>query len=284
MLTYAAVIPGEGYSFDIDRIAVASNGTDDHRQRRDVISNMAFTGHMQNMVFGGLKLFELVQRQQSSGGSELPDGVASVFNSGELTAAEKPIPLHPVTFKSFSASYALLPTIDTQHSNGSLHIMFRTTHPDAFLFFNDGTPPDFMAVEMINGRLRLSANNGGGHVEVYHPTVGLNDNAWHFVAVRQISARTFSFTIDEVRSKDLNLTAKVNTFDLIGPLYVGGLPDDVVDPDNPLSKTIVSRSFSGCLASVTIDAKLYDIMEHTADSTAFIVPGCHSKKSFFDLK
>lgn len=273
-----AVIPGEGYSFDIDRIAVANNGTDDLRQRRDVTSNMAFTGHMQNMVFGGLKLFELVQRQQSNGGSELPDGVASVYNSGELTVAEKPIPLHPVTFKSLSLPYASLPTMNTHQSNGSIQVMFRTARPDALLFFNDGTPPDFMALELIKGRMRLSANNGGGNVTVLHPKVGLNDNTWHLVAVRQIDANKFNFTIDDVQSQDLNLTAKSNTFDLIGPLYVGGLPENVFDPESPLGKAIVKRSFSGCLASVTVDAKLYDVMQYAAESSGLIVPGCHSKK------
>jgi len=237
---------------------------------------------MQSMKFGQLNVFELIQQQHLNGGDqgELPQGVATVFNTGELSDAEKPIPLHPVTFKSHTTSSVRLPTINTQHSNGSLQMMFRTVEPDALLFFDEGTAPDFMAAELDGGRLRLSANDGGGSVTIVHPKAELNDNTWHLVEVRQTSAKSLSLWIDGTRSADLIMTSKMNTFDLIGPLYVGSLPDSVADVDVPpqTGRTTMHRSYVGCLATVNVDGTLHDVMQHvTMSLAAFVVPGCHSE-------
>lgn len=271
------MIQGEGYSFDIDRLVVANSDIVDAepRRRRQLNAN-AFTGHMQNMMFGPLNVFELIQRTQVAG-AELPDGIATVFSTGELTNVSKPIPLYPVTFKPHAVAYVSLPSFDARQSNGSLRVMFRTVQQNALLLYNDGTAPDFLAVRLIGGRLRLSANDGGGSVELVHPAVELCDNRWHVVDVRQLSAKSFSLAVDG-ESSVLNLTTKMNTFDLTGPLYVGGLPDRLRDSDSPHAALRDVPSYSGCVGTVTISDVIVDVMLNVSEaSSASVVPGCHSE-------
>lgn len=273
----AAIIPGEGFSFDIDRISIANGGTDDHRQRRQVTSSYAgYTGHVRNVIIDDLKLLEIIQQHRADG-VELPPGVASVFNTGELTDVEKPIPLNPVTFKSHRSASLPLRSVNAEHSNGSLQVMFRTVEADSLLFFNDGVVPDFLAAELIGGQLWLSANDGGGHVTIGHPKTALDDNAWHLVVVEQLTAKSFRLTVDGVRSDDLHLTTKMNTLDLTGPLFVGGVPDSVAGLDSPHGTTLSQRTYTGCLASVTVDGVLLDVAQHILESPAMVVPGCHSE-------
>jgi len=117
----AADIPGEGYTFDIDRVDIAAADNGD---------NMAFIGHMQNFIVDNVTIIELLQSHDSTD----PDDDSSpalhsvLANTGILTYRELPIPVHPVTLTAGSVdmTYLDLPTFNLSQGNATLKMMFKT--------------------------------------------------------------------------------------------------------------------------------------------------------------
>ena len=170
-------IPNEGYTLDIDKILVAAMG-------RDSDPSDSFVGYMQNFILNGYKFFELL------GPDQLPDGI-NIENTGKVTDEETLIPIYPVTFRSRTNSYSSLPTIPIT-GDTSLQFMFKTESGDGLLFYNEGRGNDYFSVELLDGRIYVSLDDGSGPKVVTANTRGrLDDNMWHNVTIRQLTAHKF---------------------------------------------------------------------------------------------
>lgn len=228
------------------------------------MSSDAYVGHIQNMLIDDIDFFDVIHEYAVDSGN-LTEGVTAVVNSGELTTIEKPIPVHTVTVRAAAGSVLMLPPLDLSHGNASLKFMFKTRLMEALLMYSEGATPDYVGVELVEGQLKVSANDGTGNVSVTVFDTQLNDAQWHLVDIRQNTTKTFNIMVD---SEHLNLTlpASRSVFELMQPLQVGG----ILHETDSLS---AQRSFAGCLATVTADGILYDL----SSMSPYITPGCLRK-------
>ncbi len=85
-------------------------------------------------------------------------------------------------------------TLPSLHAADSLDFsfMFKTTKKDGLLFYNAGRDDDFFAVELVNGYVHVSLDDGSGaRLFQLGSTKQLNDDEWHLVSVKQSGPHYF---------------------------------------------------------------------------------------------
>ncbi|XP_037079238.1 neurexin-1a-like [Pollicipes pollicipes] len=217
-------------------------------------------GQLQHFYLNGQPVLELVRQ------GRLNDTQGSArFGRRQLT------PVRPVTFQSRYSFVALRQL--RAYATVSVHFQFRTLEPSGLLLYNGGSGQDFLAVELVGGHLFYVFNLGDGAVTVRdnrHST--LNDNSWHSVTIGRPNARTHTLMVDEhtatVSSMGLN-----ENLDLQGPLYVGGVPDELY---GRLPAKIQSRfGYKGCLASLLVGGgETPDLVRYPVIPSSSVVAGC----------
>ena len=272
-------LDSEGYSLDVDAIHLARSDDADGR----------FVGLLRNFYFDRHRFFDGLDGV----GEVLPPGV-EVDNTGEVWFSETRQPVYPVTFRGSTAavgSYAVVTTLRVPGEGRPLSLMIGTSDP----MMSDGLVAcsvesvfragNFFAVELVDGGLlRVSADDGGGPVAVVSGAGSLADGRWHTVdiAIEQVRAaggrrrRTraangaaVTVLVDN-RHRD-KLAAAV---DLTGRLYVGGVPTSI---RRRLPATIrARRGFSGCLATVVVNGRLYNIPNDATFVSNSVTAGCTS--------
>jgi Laminin G domain len=136
---------------------------------------------------------------------------------------------------------------------------------------------DFFVVELINGgQLRMAADDGGGIRSVVSRSPSLSDGAWHSIDIVQTGAKTFAMRVDRKFSDVLTMVTSRNTLDLTGQLYVGGVPTSM---RARLSDGVFSKStaFSGCMASMVVNGRLFDLLNDVSYVSSSVTRGCTSK-------
>jgi len=270
---------GDGYTLDVDTIYLArTEGADD-----------AFVGLLRNFYFDQYRFFDGLP-------DHLPPGV-HVNNTGDVSLNETRQPAHPVTFRGSTAaeSYAAVSTLRVPGDGRPLSFMIRTfdpMSPDGLFAYSGGIGGDFFAVELVDGgQLRVWADDGGGTVTVVSGAGSLADGRWHSVDIvaeqvragaRQIrAADTSSLTVvvDNSYRDRLSLVGGRNTLDLVGRLYVGGVPPAVY---HRLPPTVRSRrGFSGCVATFVVNGALYNILNDATFVSDSVTAGCTGMTCFF---
>ena len=105
------------------------------------------------------------------------------------------IPMYPVTFRSRTNSYTSLPTLPITGET-SLQFMFKTTESDGLMFYNKGRGNDYFSMELVDGRLYVSLDDGSGPKVVTANSKGkLNDDVWHNVTFKQLDAHEFQVIV-----------------------------------------------------------------------------------------
>lgn len=255
-------LPGEGFTLDIDEILVAAMG-----QHSDPEVN--FVGHMQNFFFDDYRFFELLGPDVAR-----PPNINEVDNTGKVTDKEVPIAIYPATFRARTNAYITLPGAAVL---GELDIqfMFKTTEKDGIILYSRGRLGDFIAVELVNGYIHFSLDDGTGPRVIAATTPNkLNDNNWHLVQIKQIGERVFQVHVDGTMT-ELQLARGRNRVELGENMYVGGISDDELET---LPSLVASKSgFSGCIATFRVNGYLIDILDRAISSSRFVTPGCTSK-------
>ncbi|XP_013793284.2 chondroitin sulfate proteoglycan 4-like, partial [Limulus polyphemus] len=127
----------------------------------------------------------------------------------------------PISFIE-DESFVALSALSTRNG-GSVSFDVNTQSELAVLFYNSGNPSktDFLAVEIISGKLTLSVNEGNG-VVVLTSDKAVNDGLWHHVDT-QFSPTYVELTVDG-ESKNIRPGLGENRFfDFTDYLYVGGI-------------------------------------------------------------
>ncbi|RWS13968.1 Chondroitin sulfate proteoglycan 4-like protein [Dinothrombium tinctorium] len=173
-----------------------------------------FRGCIDQLQFNEIDVFAAV--------SKSADGVIESVTF-DCSAEFDSLPSDAISFVETGA-FIILPGFAASRSGASLHFAIVTSSEIAILFYSSGSPTqlaDFIAVEIINGRISLSANDGNG-VVVLQSDVIVNDGQWHEVELR-FSPSYLEITVD---GKSRNLRPSLGDkkfFDLSNDLYVGGL-------------------------------------------------------------
>ena len=252
-------LQGEGYTLDMDKILVAWDGEED-----------PYLGHMQNLYFDHLKIFEYIYP-----GSP-PPGI-NVNSTVNGTDTPRPLPIYPITYRSLHNTYVGLPTLQV-YGDMELQFLFKTRMQNALLFYSEGSGQDFMAMELVNGVPHFIVNDGSG-VEIRSLGLGnLHDNRWHVMQVEQVGPHSFDITVDNMK-ETINLRRTLNRIELVGPLYVGGVPESKV-PNMP--HYIQSHGFVGCLSTFKVNGQLKNLWRDAiSKTTATLSQGCSGKTLFF---
>ncbi|KAL5005761.1 hypothetical protein ScPMuIL_016919 [Solemya velum] len=243
----------ENFYIDVDRLYVGSGSG---------VNSKNYIGYMQNFWFDDVNVFDRFQDGSDSTHNVLIF-ITDIGNLPKLT-------YHPVTIIN-SETFVQLPTLHIGVNTMRLFFKFRTTKPEGVILFNQGLN-DFIAVELHNGLLRYAFDTGGKpqSINVNTPRK-LDDNKWHNVWIQRVGSQ------HEVRVDNTTHTVSTSRgdgrFDLTGPLFIGGLPQEMFNR-RLIKKVIKSKQgFIGCLASFDLNGAVPELMQHSQGSP-YIHAGC----------
>jgi chondroitin sulfate proteoglycan 4 len=167
-----------------------------------------------------------------------------------------------------SGSYVILPGFSNSVRNGgTLNFDVKTSSSVAVLFYNSGSvshQSDFISVEIINGRILLSINDGNGIV-VLQSDVMVDDGFWHSVEI-QFSPIYLEVSVDG-KSRNLRPSLGDNRFfDLNDQLFVGGieLNKQSIAYQHGLQSILLEgpdSSLKGCLKGIKMGQKLIGLRD-----------------------
>ena len=134
-----------------------------------------------------------------------------------------------------------------------MEFYLKTVSQIGLIFYQGATKPDFLGIELTDGKIRLLLNKGNGPTELIHDK-NVNDGKWHRVIFEfNFNISSFvSIKIDE-NEKKLALPTGNKYLDLSKPLYVGGV--ELNKRAKAISKGFKSKdiSFKGCIKNMILD-------------------------------
>ncbi|XP_028252901.1 laminin subunit alpha-2 isoform X2 [Parambassis ranga] len=120
----------------------------------------------------------------------------------------------------------------TQEESGLVLYMARINHAD------------FVSIQIKDGQVCLGYDLGHGNISGCVP-FSINDGNWHKIRVSRVKQRGL-LVVDGLYSKQMNSPKKADLLDVVGMLYVGGLPQ------NYITKRIgpILYSINGCIRNL----------------------------------
>nr|XP_026689389.1 neurexin-1a isoform X3 [Ciona intestinalis] len=223
---------------------------------RNVITS-GFVGHLENVVFNQNYLID----------SCMDSSIQCVTNASWGNSF---IVANPVSFRG-PDSYIALRTLDAYVSM-NLFFSLKTTVQDGLLMYNAGSGSDFIAVEIVAGKIYYVYNLGNGP-QIMSVAPIVNDNEWHDVRIIRDEKNRHILSVDRVQVTHRGTSARKN-LDLSGDLYVGGVRQDMFY--NKLPEQISSRTgFRGCIGSLDLNGRISSIIGRDQISSAgTVVMGC----------
>ena len=150
----------------------------------------------------------------------------------------------------------------------------QTTHDDGLLAYTEGQRGEFIAMELVDGRLVVVAARGSRVPQVFSHGGRLDDNKWHVIHLQQVGERLFNLTLDETFTNQLRIDQKLT---LGSNIHIASVPPNIFQS---LSNQVTSTSgYAGCLASVVIHSRLYDVINDASSPPEFVVTGCQGWSS-----
>ncbi|RWS29422.1 Chondroitin sulfate proteoglycan 4-like protein [Leptotrombidium deliense] len=217
----------------------------------------AFRGCIENLRFNEINVFEVVSQTATSIVESVTFDCSTEFDGASNSA---------ISFVD-TAAFVVIPGFANSRSGASLRFRLKSTSEMAILFYSSGSATqlsDFIAGEIINGRISLSANDGNG-VVVLQSDVTVNDGFWHDVELK------FSPTYLEVSvdGKSRNLRPSLGDkkfYDLSDSLYIGGLElNKQTFAFQQGLQTVLSEgteiSLKGCLKDIKVNEQNIGIRE-----------------------
>ena len=172
----------------------------------------------------------------------------------------------PISFTT-ETSFVAFPHFHIR-SQGTFSCDLVTHSQTALVLFNSGrheSVHDFIALEILDGHLKLSVNKGNG-VESVMSDVVVNDGQWHQVDI-SLSASVMDLTVDS-KPKNTHFGVGGNVFfNLAGHLFLGGV--SVRARAHAVKRGLKSLqgkksmkgSMLGCIRNVVINKRVYGFRE-----------------------
>ncbi|XP_076354877.1 chondroitin sulfate proteoglycan 4-like [Tachypleus tridentatus] len=181
----------------------------------------------------------------------------------------------PISFIAAGAFIAL-PTLEARNG-GNLTFEIKTHSQLAVLLYTAGdhSETDFIAVEIVDGFVILSVNEGNGVIEI-QSDVMISDGEWHYVEV-DFSPIYLEIEVDGKRESLRPSVGQNRFFDLDGFLYFGGIEKN--KQSRALQQGIKSfilgstdSSLGGCLQNIKLNDQHVGLQE--VQVSRGIRPGC----------
>lgn len=178
-------------------------------------------------------------------------------------------------------SYVAFSGTGIAKTGSTLRFQLSTQARDCVLLYSTGPParPDFAAVELVEGHLRVSLDAGGGsNVDLFSDTA-VNDGQWHQIELH-LAAGNVEMTIDgrpssnsnSIRDSSLASSPANKYLELSSNIYLGG-----VEPIRQARALIqgvrtANSSLRGCLRRLELDGKTLGLRE--AKVTRHVAADC----------
>lgn len=160
----------------------------------------------------------------------------------------------PISFFS-SRAYVSLPPWTAQQEwvfECSIH----TSANDGIILYNSARQGDFVALEIQEGLLVAVVGRSESKIELLSLTF-INDKKWHYVKL-YFTAKSLQLTVDEETVKS-SIAARSKSFQLKGPMFVGGVDDSrrselrKIGLVSVSGKRVRGGSFKGCLRDIKVN-------------------------------
>ncbi|XP_073994613.1 slit guidance ligand isoform X3 [Rhodnius prolixus] len=175
--------------------------------------------------------------------------------------------LMSLTFTSNSSFVEMEPLRTKPEANVTM--VFSTSQENGVLMY-DGER-EHLAVELFNGRIRVSYDVGNYPVSTMYSFEMVSDGKYHIVELLAIK-KNFTLRVDRGLARSIINEGSQDYLRLTSPLYVGGVPPEA--GQNAFTQWHLRNitSFNGCLKELWINHKLVDFTN--AERQHKVGPGC----------
>ncbi|KAL9920165.1 slit guidance ligand isoform 1-T1 [Glossina fuscipes fuscipes] len=153
--------------------------------------------------------------------------------------------------------------------DANVTIVFSSTEQNGILMY-DGQDAHW-AVELFNGRIRISYDVGNYPVSTMYSFEMVADGKYHSVELLAIK-KNFTLRVDRGPARSIINEGSNDYLKLTTPLYLGGLPPEPAQQAYKNWQLRNLTSFKGCMKEVWINHKLVDF--ENAALQQKITPGC----------
>ena len=211
-------------------------------------STRNFRGKMQQFMFNDKPIFDMLRT----------GNLRNIHTNVDMLTADDPVS-NPVTFRT-TAAY--LTTTLRLYGTFTIYFQIKTTQPDGLLLFSGSADDkDFLALELVDGKLKYVFNMGSGpRIVKANLRRNINDNKWHQVALVRHTLETHMLRVDDTVAYDNLPEGSSVHFDTSPIFYIGGVSKEMY---KMLPEKVKSHEgFQGCLGSLDIDGDSRNILEH----------------------
>uniref|UniRef100_T1KNP3 Laminin G domain-containing protein n=1 Tax=Tetranychus urticae TaxID=32264 RepID=T1KNP3_TETUR len=224
------------------------------------LGNMVnFRGCIEQLTFNGVNVFS--QSLRSHGVlKDVTRACSTDFDSIPSTSAT-----NQETFSFLGdGSYLTLPSDLTDYRvGGNIYFELKTSQPigsSSILFYKTGLEHyihDFLAIELVNGTIQVTANDGSGLI-IVPSDLAVNTGHWHSVNIT-FKPDWYEISVDG-RSKKFQSNQKESRYyDFTSDLYVGGIDVSkmLIASQQGLKSFLsdsIDTSFKGCIRSLHLNS------------------------------
>ncbi|XP_023255154.1 slit homolog 1 protein-like [Seriola lalandi dorsalis] len=161
----------------------------------------------------------------------------------------------------------------------NITLQVSTAEDNGILLYNGDDEP--IAVELHQGHVRVTYDPGNQPATAIYSTETVNDGRFHTVELVTFN-RMVNLSVDGGEPMTLDSQGRSQLAAGEAPLYVGGMPEEVMPASLGLSsQTLNMSSFHGCIRNLYINHELQDFTR--SHMKPGVVPGCQACRKLYCL-
>ncbi|KAM7394699.1 hypothetical protein PAMP_021485 [Pampus punctatissimus] len=161
----------------------------------------------------------------------------------------------------------------------NITLQVSTAEENGILLYNGDNEP--IAVELHQGHVRVTYDPGNQPATAIYSTETVNDGRFHTVELVTFN-RMVNLSVDGGEPTTLDSQGRSQLVTGDTPLYVGGMPEEVMPASLGLSaQTLNMSSFHGCIRNLYINHELQDFTR--SHMKPGVVPGCQACRKLYCL-
>ncbi|XP_071360831.1 slit homolog 1b [Trachinotus anak] len=161
----------------------------------------------------------------------------------------------------------------------NITLQVSTAEDNGILLYNGDNEP--IAVELHQGHVRVTYDPGNQPATAIYSTETVNDGRFHTVELVTFN-RMVNLSVDGGEPMTLDSQGRSQLVTGEAPLYVGGMPEEVMPASLGLSsQTLNASSFHGCIRNLYINHELQDFTR--SHMKPGVVPGCQACRKLYCL-
>ncbi|GLD67833.1 slit homolog 1 protein-like protein [Lates japonicus] len=161
----------------------------------------------------------------------------------------------------------------------NITLQVSTAEDNGILLYNGDDEP--IAVELHRGHVRVTYDPGNQPATAIYSAETVNDGRFHTVELVTFN-RMVNLSVDGGEPTTLDSQGRSQLVTGEAPLYVGGMPEEVMPASLGLSsQTLNVSSFHGCIRNLYINHELQDFTR--SHMKPGVVPGCQACRKLYCL-